>query len=84
MTSVNYEIEPDIEVNGVRIIPVVKTCVSYNQSTPLYFSAYKQPVIIIVITGPHIKIFRITGEEMDLNAFFHEFPGQAHLVDRFL
>jgi hypothetical protein len=81
MTTVSYIIESTSEVEGIRIIPVVRKSVSYHYNkSGMYYSAFKYPVAVLFISGKVTRLVKISGEEIDIKTFKSDFPGAEIII----
>lgn len=75
-------IDPPVSIKGFTIIPVWKISSSYSFAAGIYISSSKQAVAAVTITQGIEKVFRISGEEITLDQFIHEFPALKESVEK--
>ena len=82
MEKEEVRIEAPFDVNGVTLVPIVKTSVNYWHSKGRFsFFGMKHPVSVVVASPQAKRAFRINGEEVPLDQLTKEVPGIKEIRD---
>jgi hypothetical protein len=67
--------ENPISVNGLTLMPVVKTAIwGWGRRGNAAYAGYKRAVIIVTVIQGIKKAYRTTGEEISLEELVKEYP----------
>ena len=82
MEKEEIRIEAPFAVNGVTLVPIVKTSLNgWRSKSRLSFFGIKQPVSIVVVSPQAKRAFRISGEEVSLDQLTKEVPGLKDILE---
>ena len=82
MEKEEIRIETPSSINGVTLVPIVKTRLNCLQGKKcLSFFAIKQPLSMVVVSPQARRAFRIDGEEISLDQLMKEVPGMKEILD---
>jgi hypothetical protein len=85
MTTVSYLIESISEMEGIRIIPVVRKSVSWHYGkSGMYYSSFKYPVAVLFISGKVTRLVKTSGEEIDIKTLKSDFPGAEKIIENYV
>jgi uncharacterized spore protein YtfJ len=75
MEEAGLEIGQAVAARGIRIIPVIQVSRNYCcVNGALCFFSHKKPAYVIIISASAKRVFRLTGEEISMEALFQEAP----------
>jgi len=82
MEKEEIRIEPPFIVDGITLVPVVRSSTGSWQGKNRYsFFGLKQPVCVLIVSSQNKKAFHMDGEEITLDELVREVPGIADLLE---
>ena len=75
-------IEPPLNINGMKLIPVVEVSLnSWSDKAGIAFFGVRRPASVVLVSSTAKRAFRVTGEEISLAQLMREVPAIKEMLE---